>query len=331
MSDFYTSVWKRINERSVDEGRFVIIDITDNSREEITEILNNVREMNPSIIGFDVSYISKKDPTIDSLLVCSLQSLPHLVLPLEYHDEQEKDTFLNNIIFDQLIGKEYGVVSFPENKDVIRTFRPSFVVGENRVDAFRCVIAEKCGADISEIRKDKGRLINYTTLRLSDDDAKSGWQFVRIDSVSRLSLASDVSGKIVLIGSTHHTSDFHMTPLGYSLSGIMIHAHVINSLLDNKLIKSSHKILRYVICMVLAILALFLYQKHGNLIKTYSMCSVVLWGVLIFLVSIILFACLGTFLYCQYCYYIDFAPYITTLIIVYFIKDKNFKFKNLCI
>ena len=331
MSDYYTAVWESVRD-TVDNGRFAIIDITDNSRREITEILRVINSMNPAIIGLDVSYIWEENQSEDSLLVKTIQSLPHIVLPVEYQDNvQGNDTFLYGIFHDQLIDKEYGVVSFPENRDVIRTYNPSFTIGNQTLDAFGCVIAKKCGADISNAREKSKQLINYTTLQISDDDIAPGFQFLNLSSRDSLSLSSAISDKIVLLGSTHLTSDQHLTPLGNSLSGVMIHAHIINSLIDNKSIQTTPLLFRYLFCFIVSLIAILWFQKRKlsekNNKKIWK--SLITWSFL-FLASVILFAIIGTIIFSKYCYYIDFSPYIVTLVLVYLIKDKEIDLKKLC-
>ena len=331
MSDYYTAVWKSVR-GAVDNGRFVIIDITENSRREITEILNTVNNMNPAIIGLDVSYIHEEDPNEDSLLVQTIQSLTRLVLPVEYLDnEQGSESFHFGIFHNQLINKEYGVVSFPENRDILRTYNPSFKIGNQSIDAFGCVIAQKCGADISHIHEKSNLLINYTTLELADDDVAPGFQFLNLNVRDSLSLASEIAGKIVLIGSTNLTSDQHLTPLGNSLSGLMVHAHIINTLIENKSIRTTPLIIRYLFCFIMALVILLWFQKRKPSEEKNNKIwkQIIMWSIL-FCVSVLLFAVIGTFLFCNLCYYINFAPYIVTLILVYFIKDKKIDFIKLC-
>lgn len=331
MSDYYTAVWKSVKGNSVDNERFVIIDITDYSRRDITEILQEVSSMNPKVIGLDVSYISEENPVEDSLLVQTIQSINNIVLPVEYNDrEQGKETFDYSIFYDQLKNKDYGVVSFPNNRDVIRIFTPSFSIENQSIDAFGWTIANKSGADLSSIDRRREMIINYTTLRLEDDDETPGFQFQSMNQRDSISLASEINGKIVLIGGTKHTNDQHLTPLGSSLSGVMIHAHIINSLIENKVIHSPSLIIRYLLCLVVAVVAIMWNDKRKKTEEKRKKIwiTITLWCVL-FLISVILFAGIGTFLFCQYSYYIDFSPYIVTLIIAHLLKDKTITFGKL--
>lgn len=331
MSDYYTAVWKSVKGNSVDNERFAIIDITDYSRRDITEILRVVKNMNPKVIGLDVSYISEENPTDDSLLVQTILSIPDIVLPVIYQDkEQGQDAFDYGVFYDQLRGKDYGVVSFPNNRDVIRVFTPSFSGEDQSIDAFGCVIANKIGADLSSIDHKKEMIINYTTLKLEDDDEIPGFQFLNMNQRDSASLASEISGKIVLIGGTKHTSDQHLTPLGGSLSGVMIHAHIINSLIENKVIHSTSLIIRYLLCLIVVFLAIMWNdkKKKSEEKRKSIWMTITLWCFL-FLISVILFAGIGTFLFCRYNYYIDFSPYIVAIIIAHLLKDKTITFGKL--
>lgn len=325
MSDYYTAVWKRVKGNSVDNERFEIIDITEYSRRDISEILQKVSKMNPKVIGLDVSFIAEEDSDDDSLLVQTIQSIHNIVLPVEYREmEQGIEDFYYSIFYDQLKDKDYGVVSFPNNRDVIRLFTPSFSVEGQSIDAFGWTLAKRSGANLSDIDCRKEMIINYTTLKLEDDDALPGFQFLNMNQRDSISLTSEIAGKIVLIGGTKHTSDQHLTPLGNSLSGIMIHAHIINSLVENKVIHSTSLIIRYLLCLLIAIVAIIWNDKRRNskVMRLNIWKTMALWCVL-FLASVILFAGVGTFLFCQYYYYIDFSPYIVTIIIAHLLKEKT--------
>ena len=332
MSDYYTAVWESRNRYSVDNDRFAIIDITEYSRHQITDILSIVRDMKPKIIGLDVSYIHEENQAEDSLLVSTIQSIPNIVLPVEYSDEEHGvPEFKPGIFHDRLNSKEYGVVSFPDNRDIIRNFRPTFYIDNNSIDAFSCVIAKKCGADISSLNNKRSITINYTTLKLTDDDVIPGFQFLNLNSRDSLALSSAISDKIVLMGSTHLTNDHHLTPLGTSASGIIIHAHVINSLLENKIIRTTPLVLRYILCFVIAVITLCWLKKNklpqkANFRMWYRPIK---WCVLFF-ISILLFAVIGTIIYSKCSYYIDFSPYIVALILAHFIKDKTINLGKLC-
>ena len=331
MSDYYTAVWKSVKGNSVDNERFEIIDVSDRSRNDIAEILKAVNNMSPKVIGLDVSFISEENPAEDSLLVQTIQSIPNIVLPVVYQDnEQGQDAFDQGIFYDQLKDKDYGVVSFPNNRDVIRIFTPSFSNKYQSIDAFGCVIANKVGVDLSSIGCPKEMIINYTTLKLEDDDELPGFQFLNINQRDSISLASEISGKIVLIGGTKHTNDQHLTPLGSSLSGVMIHAHIINSLIENKVIHSTSLIIRYLLCLLVAVVAILWNDKRKKSEEKRKSIwiTIALWCFL-FLISVILFAGIGTFLFCRYNYYIDFSPYIVTIIIAHLLKDKTITFGKL--
>lgn len=329
MSDFYTAVWESVKGNSIDNGRFYVIDITENSRKEIADILATVSGMNPKVIGLDVRNIWKEDEDVDRHLVNTIQSISNIVLPVECHGiEQESPKFLYSIFKSQLQEKQYGVVSFPENRDILRTYRPSFKDGNNNIDAFSCAIARNYGADVSSvINKDK-MFINYTTLRLTDEDSNEGREFLNLCKRDSINLASEVSDRIVLVGSTRLTNDQHLTPLGYSLSGIMIHAHIINTLIEDKNIVSCPVILRYLFCAIIAFVVLLLFKKRSFLKNKCNIWWTVTKYIVMFMFSMIFFAGIGTILFCRCCYYLDFAPFIVSLILVYILKDKNINFKK---
>lgn len=330
MSDYYTAVWKSINDYSIDNERITVIDISESTREEIARILSVVKDMHPSIIGLDVSLIWDKNEDADSIYLETIKSIPNLILPVEYTEtDQGQGVFLYDKFHNEQFQSNYGVVSFPDNDDILRTFQPSFTVGDTVYRAFACTIAEMENIDISKIYTKDKLFINYTTLAMSDEDAIPSWQFLDLDSAKYNVLSNSITNKIVLIGSTHLTSDHHQTPLGYSLSGVMIHAHIINSLLENKMIYSVPLVLRFIICFILAYLLLWSYTKRNKKnSKPKNIWGAITKALLLLVISLGIFGCVGTFLYCNCCYYVDFAPYIVTFILTKTIKDINFKLKE---
>lgn len=329
MSDYYTAVWESVKGRSNDNGRFFVIDITNNSRDEIASILESVNSMNPRVIGLDVTNIWEEDESIDKHFVNTIKSIPNIILPIECYDmEQNTPHFLYSIFREQLIEKNYGVVSFPETRDILRTYCPQFKDGNKTLDAFGCAIAKAYGANLRSVGENDNVLINYTTLHLTDEDANEGREFLNLSKQDSTSLASEINGRIVLVGSTNLSSDKHLTPLGYDLSGVMVHAHIINSLIDNRSITSTPLILRYVLCCLFAFFAFVILKKYK---KVDGNKNNIWWSIikctLLFLLSMMLFAGIGTILFCKFCYYVDFAPYIVTLILVYILKDKSISIK----
>ena len=324
MSDYYTAVWSSVRGNHVDNGRFTVIDISENNRHEISEILKIVNKMGPSIIGIDVSHIWEENKNDDSLLINTILSLPNVVLPVEYHNTKDNgEKFMYSIFYDQLKDLPYGVVSFPKTREVLRTYYPHFQIGDQKYDAFSCIIAKKTGTDISYIYNKKKWLINYTTLNLTDEDALPAFQLLHLNTRDSLFLASQIKDRIILLGSTNLTNDQHLTPLGNTLSGVMIHAHIINSIIENKNIKTTPVILRYFLCFIFALLVIEIYNKRSEKLLNYkSIWKKILYSFFVFFVSLILFSLLGTTIFCKMNYYIDFTPYLITLIIIYLIRDK---------
>ncbi len=329
MSDFYTVVWSSINDNPTDNGRFLLVDITQNNRRDISNILKTINSLNPHIIGLDMSCIHEEDKTIDSLLVEVVLSIPNIVLPVEY--DAKTNSYLPDVFHDKFVRKKHGVVSFPDNREVIRTFRPSFCVGDKSIDVFGYVVAKECKANIPTLQNKDKCLINFTTLNLSDEYAIQGSNFLKLNSRDdTLRLTPLISNKIVVVGSFHDTEDYHLTPLGF-MSGPMIHANIINCLLENKIITTTPSYLRYFLCFLVSIAILLWYKGRKLEIKEQNITGTIVKYLVIFVLCIILISGIGTFLFCKLCYYVDFEPYIVMLIIIYFLKDKNFNFRKICV
>lgn len=331
MSDYYTAVWKSVNKKANDNDRFTIIDVTGNSRKEIVDILSAIKEMNPRIIGLDVNFINstEADSIVDSLLIHTLQSIPNLVLPVEYYTNDNNNAFLYSIYHQYLYNKEYGVVSFPNNRDILRTHCPFFHNGQDTLYSFAYIIAKKFSKTSYQIRYSSDELINYTTLRLGDEHAQSGDEYLNMNSRDSAFIASQISNRIVLLGCTRDTEDQHLTPLGYNLSGVMVHANIINSLIENKSINPGSQKLRYLLCFILAFFLLKRYQN--NIIsqsKNHKLWLSILYYIIVFIFSVFIFSVLGTFFFCKVNYYIDFAPYIVTFIIVSVTKHWTLNIKE---
>lgn len=326
MSDYYTAVWESIKRNARDDGRITVIDITENSRKEIATILSIINDMEPQVIGLDVTNSWEEDKSTDSIFVSTIKNISNIVLPVEYYNYAEgEEHYRFSTLYGHIIDKEYGVVSFPNNRGILRQYQPVFKDSIIRYDAFGCAIANKLGLDISNIREKSRVLINYTTLNLSDDYATPGDYVLNLkDSLSYNSFLSDITGRVILIGSTRLKNDQHLTPLGYSLSGVMIHAHIVSSLISGKTIRTVPNWLRYLICLIISVAILALpnrvfvsrVPRHRNGFR-------ILLFIIVFLAAMVLFSGIGTYVFCHLCYYIDFAPYIVVMVLLYLFKKTE--------
>ena len=204
-------------------------------REEIAKVIEQIDSLNPKVIGLDVFFKNRKDPTADTVLENVIRKCKKLVIACELKDEQIEDNDkYNTSVRNFFVGQEERI--FTEgfvNADgdansTIRTFTPQLFLQEEKtldtIYSFATQVARLCNDSAFQKllqRKVNLEIINFQPLYLKKNDKNEINQ-------------ERITDKIVLIGS--FAEDAHKTPINLQMNGIEIHAYIISTILEGKYI-----------------------------------------------------------------------------------------------
>lgn len=211
------------------DNRIVIVNLDGSDRTDITSILEVLQMAEPAAIGLDVMFDSPRDSLVDQWLTALIDATPRLVLAqsLTRNDTTGLFSVAERSFFIDSLKNEahFGAINLPSRYQdgMVRDF-VTLYEGENgeQIRSFPVAVAEM--ADPEELNGMKFRgnhlePINYpsreftilTLAQLADDPAQ-------------------VDDKIVLIGAVNEFEDMHPTPIHQQMSGIMIHAYALSTL-----------------------------------------------------------------------------------------------------
>ncbi len=228
MSDFYNIVADSRPVRAYEE-RIVIVNIDRTTRDDVTDVIEMLSVMNPVAVGLDVTFNEPHED--DSRLLAAIDDCPNLVMAVGVGPMPgSKDTFMvdDYSFFYPSHCDDYmpGVVNLPSKFDggTIREFPVYFTDPLGRkLPSMAMALAEIADPDAANVLKSRG---NKT--EMIDFPSRT---FNVIDWNELPDSPDEIDGRIVLVGAMNEINDLHRTPISEQMSGVMIHAYAISTIL----------------------------------------------------------------------------------------------------
>jgi CHASE2 domain-containing sensor protein len=114
----------------------------------------------------------------------------------------------------------------------------------------------------------------------------------------------DIQDKVILMGDLNDGSDYHVTPVNVGTPGVLIHAYIIDTILNSKYITSTPVWLSwaiaFLVCLIFVAINFFIGEVSSNLGNLVMR--------ILQVVCIYLFFALGCKVFVTRLHYIDFAP-----------------------
>lgn len=229
MTDFYNIIADSRPVRSLD-NRIVIVDIDNTDRDDVTDVIEMLSVMNPAAVGLDVTFNKPRED--DSRLLEAIENCPNLVLAVGVGAlPNQADTFMvddysffYNTHHDRIV---HGAVNLPSKFDggTIRNFPISFP-GQfgKEIPSFAVALAQIADPDaVCRLRErgSKTEPIDFPSRKFN----VIPWQELPDHP-------ADIDGKIVVVGAMQELGDMHKTPLSDKMSGVIIHAYAISTILN---------------------------------------------------------------------------------------------------
>ena len=287
-SDFYQIVADLRHERKIDTD-VILVPIDGLSRQDILMLLEDVYVSSPSVVGLDVffSFPSENDDVLNEFI----QSHPNLILPAAL--EAAEDGLYNispAYLYDSLPIERRGVVNFnvahPYN--AVRDFMVNYQTSSSDVYNFAAAISGMAKPDaLKQLQQALDKRGEYTV----DIDFPS-WEYTYISADQVLVRSEELRGKIVLLGDVSNPQDYHVTPLGDNVPGILIHANAISTIIHGSCHFRVSRWWQMLIAMVLCVLYVVLKMSLRRLGDADNMIMRIIQVILLFVVVMI-----GTGLY----------------------------------
>lgn len=312
MADFYQSIAQDMVDTKM-SNHIVIVSVDDFRADDIIRSLSIISDYHPKAIGLDVLFTESKK--VDTLFMKTVANTPNLVFATEIKQDVDNTScfHVNEKYFHEpLENIRYGYANLVANtnRDVVRYFRP-FVFENNQHDtliSFPAALAKMIYPN------SYNQLIKKQTdfERISFVNEKEHLEFDTLnlnDVLSRKVPEELIRGKVVFIGMLHNSKDTYLTSMRGSMSGVMIHAYVLQMIINGDYIYNTNKMFNWLFALVASFLLIFicmLAKKYmpnlGNL----------LIRVIQFILIVLIFS-IGAWVYTKAHKYIDF--YMTEIII----------------
>lgn len=297
-SDFYSIAVSNDKTYTIDPN-ITIVAVDHCSRSEIAKTLALADSAGAKAIGIDIIF---EKPTVhyDSL-ADYLTENHNIILPVLLKDFD--GTFFNDAevsYFDnwELNDSRHASININGSHEgcTTRYFKPEFDHVDSPIPSMAMMLAEiykPGGFDRIITRGNSMEMIDFTTHQFNIIHAKD------------LYLHTDLlKNKIVLLGCVDNAADKHRIPLINNMAGVIIHAYIISTIINDDFIDDSSWLINMIIASIVCLIIVFL----GVLFRSTD------WGCMMvrILQVAILFAILyiGTALFRTYHYNLDFGPTI---------------------
>lgn len=264
ITDFYSIVADARPVRTIDDN-IAIINLSGLDREGIASVLDLMPLLQPAAVGLDVAFVEPHDD--DSHLLEAIAACPNLVMPVSLtHNSASGNFSIKEISFfadSTASSVPLGATNLPSRyaKSTIREFQTYFPVagdGTSRlgdsIPSFVVAVASVARPSmIPDLIRRGNRLemINYPS--------RSFRVFTPEEIADNAHL---LAGKILLLGDNDDLTDMHATPVTSTMSGVMIHAHslatIVNQQYLNPFSKGQNWALAFGLCFIIVLTSLML-------------------------------------------------------------------------
>lgn len=252
MTDVYTILADSREVRDRDRN-ILVVNLRGLDRNGIAQVLELMPLLNVRAVGLDVVFMEPRED--DSRLLAAVAGCPGLVMAESMR--RDADGFVSHersFFADSVAGDvRRGVTTFPARyaKSTIREFRGYFPTSEgDTVASFAVAMAEAGAPEAVASLRERGKTLELINYASRDVDV------VMPEEIA--DRAEDFEGRFVLLGDVDDLFDKHATPLNSTVSGVMIHAAALSTILDgvylDRMGDAGNKVLAFAICLVILLI-----------------------------------------------------------------------------
>lgn len=321
IGDFYESVRLGYSKTKPSQTDIFVIPSDTMSREDITAILLSIKNSTsrPAAIGLDFFFTTEQDS--DSVLINTILSLGNVVLPTFENPIAENDTFTikNQSYFTNISNGNFflGFADLPYTNKTIRHYIPCRKSDGIVEDSFAAAIVKLYNPTLYEkclSHSDILERISYPSFTNDDGLIKS---IISLDNLENLNIfLKNASDHILLIGDVRNIGDVHPAVIGDMIPGVLIHASIVDTILNERYYKNVPSWITYLIALLLSLFTtVFLLAAKINLQNSGNLLFRILQFALIALLVYV-----GVILYIKNNIYFD----ITTPVLIMALSSLSF-------
>lgn len=263
ITDFYNLV---ADSRAVSrlDDNIVIVNIDESDRNEIADIISVATLAGAKAVLLDVMFDEPREG--DEPLLNAINDCPVIIQPISLKKTAESaDTFAvaaTSFFYHSDIDSTtiYAAASMPSkfHKSVVREMQLYFPMEDGeKIPSMAAAVARAVDQEAAKVldeRNNEFETINFHSRRI---------RIIQPDEL--IDNADLLHDRIVMIGALNEPSDLHPTPVSISMSGVMIHAHSLATILDQAYMTPIPHVYSIVIAFVLCliIVAINLFLKSG--------------------------------------------------------------------
>ena len=227
LSDVYYQMMQQSGQAET-SGLITIIDATSYyDRGKIGEMMQQISQCNPAVVGVDCIYEGFRGDTLGSnLLAEGIFTLPNPIFAfkLNNYDEEKGEFTSTRHSFFTFVGdltEGFSNISYDSNGITVRNLVTQKIVNGDTLCSLPYQMARAFTSDVEQFASTEERIIDYTP---------TVFPVVPCDSI--LQNAALLKDRIVFIGATHDDADMHFSPFG-RIPGTVIQAYILQTLLEH--------------------------------------------------------------------------------------------------
>ena len=322
LSDVYYQVMKE-SEGEKDNNLITIVDMTTlYDRGRMAQVINEVNECNPCVVGLDVMFEGLRGDTLGSEqlveAICQIER-PVVAFKLKEADPETGEFITaRHSFFAPLddLQEGYTNVQHIDLGGVIRYMNTLHTLNKDTVHSFSYYVASSFDPTILESHTPQRQLIDYTPTR---------FPVVPYDSI--LQYRYLIENHIVLLGATNDDADMHYSPFGRT-AGTSIQAYAIQTLLEHQDMKDLNLFWTIFISFIIIVLIDVLQCEIAR--RTKKSKSIVIRNMFesSFIKNVINFICMAFLIWINFLFFVKlnilFNPTIMLMGIVLQVEGRLF-------
>lgn len=227
-TDLYYSLYRN-NYNAIPNDRIIIVDTSNKTRGETASVIEELMTYDPAIVGVDIIF---DRPTVDTLgtqQLCETIARHNndivAIAKFTRYDEKsmQYEGITPSILDDVASQRAYSNLKNVGEGGFVRNYTIARSVAGDTLYSFAARLASQYKMFYG------GRAIDKRQQDGIIDFMPQHFNIINADSLQEQ--ASEIIGRIVLVGNVNSEEDYHYTPLG-GMNGTIIHAYSIDTLLD---------------------------------------------------------------------------------------------------